>query len=237
MVIWVFAGGGETELKGLILFLRSNFPTHNFQRYTPIRRKKGPKPGKKSRAYGKTGKDLARQIGEILPAALSDGNCDSLMVLDDLDCRDEATQANLFNDAIDAIPETHGLDRHIAFAAPEIESWLIADWDHTFAADPAFRSFHEGLRHSLSSNYGLRFDDPESFSTLNKETNACREKMSEKIMEAVYQLSLRFQRPLPHYSKQEHSGELLTTARAEIIRDKCPIFRKMDIHLNALPPS
>lgn len=34
MVIWVFAGGGESEVRGLIPFLRKHFPGCTFERKT-----------------------------------------------------------------------------------------------------------------------------------------------------------------------------------------------------------
>lgn len=36
MVVWVFAGGGETEVAGLIKFLQKLFPNYLFTRYTPF---------------------------------------------------------------------------------------------------------------------------------------------------------------------------------------------------------
>ncbi|MDD1428476.1 hypothetical protein MEO94_29330 [Dolichospermum sp. ST_sed9] len=59
MVVWVFAGGGEAEVRGLIPFLEQNFPGCKFERKTPVLQKPGPKPGKVS-GYGKTGKSLIR---------------------------------------------------------------------------------------------------------------------------------------------------------------------------------
>ncbi len=46
MVVWVFAGGGEAEVRGLIPFLEKNFPGCSFKRKTPINQKPGPKPNK-----------------------------------------------------------------------------------------------------------------------------------------------------------------------------------------------
>ena len=49
MVVWVFAGGGEAEVRGLIPFLEKNFPSYKFERKTPVLQKPGPKPGKAKR--------------------------------------------------------------------------------------------------------------------------------------------------------------------------------------------
>ncbi|SMC97277.1 hypothetical protein SAMN02746065_1181 [Desulfocicer vacuolatum DSM 3385] len=193
-----------------------------------MKQKPGPKPGKtqKAKALGKTGKDLASQISYFLPVALQNDTCDLVLVLDDLDCRDEINSAAIFNEAIDGIHGTENIDRCVAFAAPEIESWLIADWQNTFAVDYRFRAFHEGLRHRLSSFCKILFDNPESFSEFNPDTDACREKLSDVLIKAVQAESEERKLTLPHFSKREHSPELLMIAKAQIIQQKCPIFAK-----------
>ena len=102
-----------------------------------MKQKSGPKPGKvqKAKALGKTGKDLASQISHFLPVALQNDICDLVLVLDDLDCRDEINFTDIFNESIDIIDGAEDINRFIAFAAPEIESWLIADWQDTFTVD------------------------------------------------------------------------------------------------------
>ncbi len=229
LVIWVFAGGGHTELKGLIIFLEKNFPEHRFKRYTPIKQKPGPKPGKQlsDKAFGKTGMGLAKQIRQVLPRALKQGKCDLILVLDDLDCRNEMDAAKCFKGAMGDIQETADIHYFIGFAAPEIEAWLIADWQDTFSVDYRFKSFHEGLRHCLSADYNVPFDHPESFSEINPATNACKEKLSDIIIEAVEFESQKRKKNLLHFSKKEHSPDLLRIANAQIIQQKCPIFSKL----------
>ncbi len=104
--------------------------------------------------------------------------------------------------------------------------WVFADWQDTFAVDYRFRSFHTGLRHRLSTSYNVSFDNPESFSELNPDTDACREKLSEIIIEAVQAESEERGIALPHFSKREHSPELLMIAKAKVIQQKCLIFAK-----------
>ncbi|MEY3327740.1 MAG: hypothetical protein RLZZ115_621, partial [Cyanobacteriota bacterium] len=99
MVVWVFAGGGESEVGlrkkdgagggktgGLITFLENTFPGCTFERKTPIRQKPSPKPNK-STSYGRTGQSLIEQIQEQLPIALKEkrNQCDLIFVFDDLD--------------------------------------------------------------------------------------------------------------------------------------------------------
>ncbi|MFM6135210.1 MAG: hypothetical protein ACKPCP_13770, partial [Sphaerospermopsis kisseleviana] len=144
MVIWVFSGGGEAEIGirnkdkrdegGLIKFLQKNFPGCTFVRKTPARIKPGPKPGK-SVGYGRTGKSLIAQINQELPIALKNepNKCDFILVFDDLDCRNHLEQRERFLAVISEIPDTEEIPKFVGFAAPEIESWIIADWDNTIA--------------------------------------------------------------------------------------------------------
>ena len=216
-------------MKGMNIFLENNFPGHRFQRCTPIKQKPGPKPGKvqKAKALGKTGKDLADQIRYFLPLKLQQDRCDLMLVLDDLDCRDEIEATEIFSKAVKSIPEARGIEYFIAFAAPEIESWLIADWNNTFAKDHRFRSFHAALQHRLSTVFHVSFDQPESFSKFNPDIKSCKEKLSEVIIDAVQAEAEEREIALPHFSKKEHSPELLMMAKAQVIQKKCPIFAKI----------
>jgi hypothetical protein len=65
-----FAGGGETEVAGLIKFLQKLFPQNFvFERKTPFdSTKKGAKPNRKS-TFGITGKSLIQAINKYLPLA------------------------------------------------------------------------------------------------------------------------------------------------------------------------
>jgi hypothetical protein len=106
VVVWVFAGGGEAEVRGLIPFLTQNFPGCQFQRKTPVRRKPGPKPNPLM-SYGRTGKSLIEQIQEQLPIALKAerNQCDLIFVFDDLDCRNPETQRQEISESLSTILE------------------------------------------------------------------------------------------------------------------------------------
>lgn len=108
MVVWVFAGGGVSEMTALVPFLYKHFSGCSFERKTPYRKKPGPKLGKpKARSsLGKTGKSLAEQIKSELAIALKSGFSDLILVIDDLDCNDAKTREKIFLDAIDSIPGT-----------------------------------------------------------------------------------------------------------------------------------
>jgi len=221
MVIWVFAGGGETELNGMIPFLETNYPQHRFKRYTPARNKPGPKPNCHINAFGRTGVSLARQVEEIFPIAWRerDERCDVVLILDDLDCHDPNTQRDLFADALQMI-QKNCIKGFVAFAAPEIEAWIIADWSNTFKADSEFGKKEACLRYRLSSQ-GISFENPEEFGNLNPEKNSCDSKLSEVLQKEVFECyEIR-------YSKKDHSARLLACVRSENVSSKCPEFRKM----------
>ena len=185
MVVWLFAGGGESEIEGLMPFFSKNFPHCDFERLTPARIKRGPKPGKKRYGPGLTGKGFADQVEKILATALLSGTCDLILVLDDLDCKDANKQREIFSAAIDGVNGASDIRRFVAFAAPELETWIIADWENTIARHVDFRSFHEGLRHRLSYYYHISFDKPESFSEYDKEKDSCKEKLSGNSLPGV----------------------------------------------------
>jgi len=221
MVVWVFAGGGVSEMKALIPFLNNHFSGCAFERKTPYRKKPGPKPGKPETrsSLGRTGKSLAEQIKSELIIALKSGFSDLILVMDDLDCNDANTREKLFLDAIDNIPGTADIVKQVGFAAPEIESWLIADWDNTFANDIDFRNRHANMRWWLSTK-SVSFNNPESFSNLDPGRNSCEEKLSELIMEASQRHEGEKQ-----FSKGTHTSRMLMNVNPDIVCGKCPHFR------------
>lgn len=227
MVVWVFAGGGVSEMKALVPFLSEHFSWCAFERKTPFRQKPGPKPGKpKTRAsLGRTGYSLADQIKSELVIALKSGASDLILVMDDLDCNDSRTREKLFFDAVDSVPGTADIKKQVGFAAPEIESWLIADWDNTFGNDIDFRSRHENMRWWLSRS-GVPFNDPESFSRLDPAKNTCEEKLSELIIEASQRDESK-----TRFSKGVHTPRLLMNIDPDTICRKCPHFKAFYLNL------
>ena len=223
MVVWVFAGGGETEVAGLIKFLQKLFPNYLFTRYTPFdSTKKGAKPNRKS-TFGVTGKSLIQSIQQYLPLAfLNEKHKPNLiLVIDDLDCGDLNHQRQQFLDCITNIDKTKNIERYIAFAAPEIESWIIADWDHTLAKAEKFKAKHQRMRHWLSTQKKVPFDQPESFGEYDHNKKSCKDKLSNLLIEASSQ---EIEDQGKEYKKSEDSPELLLRIEKEILVQKCPIF-------------
>ena len=249
MVIWVFSGGGETETRGLIGFLESTFPHYAFERKLPFNSKKPrPKPNKtvivnkqkqdknkdKKSTFGVTGESLANAIEIHLDTALNKAKSennrrpkfpDLILVIDDLDCCSLKTKNQKLDESIEKVLEKKNIkniQRYIAFAAPEIESWIIADWDHTLAKAEKFKAKHQRMRHWLSTQKKVPFDQPESFGEYDHNKKSCKEKLSNLLIEASSQ---EIEDQGKEYKKSEDSPELLLRIEKEILVQKCPMFR------------
>ena len=221
MVVWLFAGGGEAEVRGLIPFFEKNFAC-TFKRMMPARKKPGARPG-----HGLTGKGLARPVKRQLKAALKRGEkCDLILILDDLDCRDANDQEKHLLRAVDDVPGATDIKRLVGFAAPELEAWLIADWDGTFAQDVDFRKEHAGMRWWLSHEKKVPFDAPETFSSYDPDRDTCEEKLSDAIIESAREKGTQ------RYSKATHTPRLLVKIDPKIVSDKCPLFKKLHVYLS-----
>ncbi len=228
MVVWLFAGGGYTELKGLVPFLKKHFSGGcKFERKTPVKHKPGPKPNKVKSGYGKTGKSLEAEIKKRIRIALATGEkCDKILVIDDLDCRDYVKQENKFISAVNAVKDAESIDKFVGFAAPEMEAWIIADWDNSIAKHSDFRNRQKSMRHWISQR--ITFKAPETFGVYNKKKDTCNEKLSDAIIEAsVLEQGER-------YSKRIHTPLLLMRINPKKVAEKCPLFRKLFNWLNKL---
>jgi len=235
MVIWVFAGGGEAEVgkkdeNGIIPFLNEHFKTCYFERKTPVRHKPGAKPNQKLDAHGKTDKSLRDQIRRKLKELLSfKDSCDLILVIDDLDCRNAEEQKKIFLQEINGIDDTSGIEKLIAFASPELEAWLVADWDNTFAKNPYFQGCHKNLQYQLSTQYNLDFKSPESFSQFDSAKQTCKDKISEIIKNLSRSNGCK-----KEFSKGADTPVLLQMIYPEVVAAKCPLFKDFYYTLKGL---
>lgn len=247
VVVWVFSGGGESEVRGLIPFLEKTFPGCIFIRKTPARLKPGPKANKPG-SYGKTGKSLIEQIKQELPIALKaePNKCDLILVFDDLDCRDYETQKSKILTELSKIPKCADIEKFVGFAAPEIEAWIIADWNNSIAKHPDFRGRHQWMRWWLSQEKNVPFDNPESFSEYDRKKDCCQDKLSDTLIESTTvkntvedeDSSNGDRRPpfsnvdRPRFSKGDHTPSLLRKIDPNEVQKKCPLFRELYNKLN-----
>jgi hypothetical protein len=232
VVVWVFAGGGESEVRGLIPFLERNFPGCRFERKTPVRQKPGSKPNKAT-SYGRTGQSLIDQISEQLPIALQyePNTCDLILVFDDLDCRSPENQKEKILEAISKVPESGEIEKFVGFAAPELESWIIADWSNSIGQHPDFRSRHQRMCWWLSTQRNVPFENPESFSEYDLDKDCCQEKLSEALIESS--ILDDFDSSFSRFSKGLHTPSLLLDIRPDEVQQRCPLFRELYNYLNS----
>lgn len=234
VVVWVFSGGGEAEVRGFLPFLEKTFPGCRFERKTPVRQKPGPKPNKAG-SYGRTGQSLIEQIKQELPIALKaePNKCDLILVFDDLDCRHYETQKSEIWAELSKIPECAALNKFFGFAAPEIEAWIIADWNNSIAKNSDFRGKrHERMRWWLSTQRKVSFENPEAFSEYDPEKDCCREKLSEALIDSSVQDEV--DRDKARFSKGLHTPLLLREIDPNEVQKKCPLFRELYNYLNDL---
>lgn len=154
---------------------------------------------------------------------------------DDLDCRDVIQQTQRFYAAINKVDGAENLQRFVGFAAPELEAWLIADWDHTLGNDVDFRAKHKAMRWWLSHENEVPFDAPETFSHYVPVKDTCADKLSTLLKNAAITYTDK------HYSKAIHTPRLLQKMNTEIVQKKCPLFRELynfliDIGVNKRKP-
>ncbi len=233
MVVWVFSGGGEAEVRGFFPFLEKTFPGCRFERKTPVRQKPGPKANKAG-SYGRTGQSLIEQIKQELPLALKaePNKCDLILVFDDLDCRDSQIQKSKILTELSKIPECAALNKIVAFAAPEIEAWIIADWNNSIAKNSDFRGKrHERMRWWLSQEKNVRFDIPESFSEYDSHKDSCREKLSDVLIASTI-VEHESNLDKARFSKGYHTPLLLREIEPNEVQKKCPFFRELSNYFN-----
>jgi len=176
---------------------------------------------RKRSGVGSTGKSLVEQIQTRLTRSLTDDRpCDLILVFDDLDCRDADVQTEEFKAAIDTIKDAEKLDRVIGFAAPEIESWIVADWDHVMGQYTKFKSSSVEMKLWLRQNHTLSFDRPEEFSQYDSQKDCCQEKLSAAIQECTREVAHEY------YSKDTDTSELIKRLNPIAVKQKCPFFRK-----------
>jgi hypothetical protein len=181
---------------------------------------------------GKTGQDFAGQITAKLEDKLKQPDkCDAILVIDDLDCACDTLRKQLFNEAINQAGngEFKEVKRIIGFAAPELEAWIIADWDNTIAKHIDFRQNHRAMQHWLSSKH-ISFQSPEKFSFYDEKKKSCHEKLSELLIESSEQIIEQ-----ERYSKSKHTPLLLyDSLKPQIVAEKCPLFREFFMQLQNL---
>lgn len=241
MKIWLFAGGGESEIKGLTPLLKREFPDYEFERCLPTSKKLGPKPrkiseGKSPIIQGETGISLLARIKERLniKLCLKKEVCDVIFIFDDFDYEEKKnnslTKREKFEVFITEVKEEFESLKDvtfiIGFAKPEIEAWIIADWDNTIAKDFNFRGRSPAMQHYLATHYNLSFSVPESFGLNPEHLESYHQKLSNCIIKASKECGSLGD---ISFSKGVHTPNLIGNnehpLQVDIVEQKCPEFR------------
>ncbi len=156
-------------------------------------------------------------------------NSEWLMIMDDLDCSCNIKRKILFDHAVNQAENGAFIktQRIIGFAAPELEAWVIADWENTIAKHIDFRENNKAMQHWLNDNK-VPLDTPETFSFYDDNKKSCHEKLSDFLIES----SRRKNQTV--YSKAKHTPVLLHDSRPDVVIKKCPLFREFFTQLKNL---
>lgn len=225
MVIWYTTTFGWTEIAFepfLDRIVTTEFPDARLVRKCRFY-SKGSKPTIAENP-GLTGRALIREIVAVIQAETNHGNAlpDMIVMSDDSDCRlvvDDTAHGYVYHDSryrtdleklIDLVGE-HSASTAVVLmlAAPEIESWFLADWKHTFRKD--FSGF---TLHQLNRTCGglLPIRDMERWCQ-EYSGASCNNKLSEDCI-APYLEGLAH----GHYSKRIHGQKYLEQIDPENVK-------------------
>jgi len=220
----LFHTAGHTETGALQEFLSKFAPGLRFERRFPHCKKPAPKFGRThptpvQNSSGCTGQALIDamlvRLKKYPPVA------DVILLVDDADCRFDSNAA--YEEDCGTLQKeiTSALGREVTFvalfAAPEIESWLIADWDNAFAswygADVA-----NALLYALSSQLFPK-SSIETYGYPELPEGGCSKKLSDTIREAFIGLPYG-----KRYSKASDGIEMLRGINPANVAASCRTY-------------
>lgn len=237
MVITVgyFCSGGYTETGAIQFFLEKINPSIRWKRCFPTALKPSAKKGRKepipiSSHSGVSGIDLVEQMLQRLkhPNFEWDQKYDFILMIDDMDCRFEGQDiADVFQSIIrlnDKVNQCIGrqIDFDFLFAAPEIESWLVMDWSHSFAKE--YPKLEIELRLRLKKMLSKHFECIEGYGgpLVN---GGCENKLSDLISEHLTNIQLDRRLDFKYtYSKRINGCSMLQRIRPEEVEKKCRLY-------------
>ncbi len=253
MVIRVgyFCTSGHTEAGGMHQFLQQLRPDIEWHRCFPAFDKPGPKLRKHTICQtGTTGQTLIDLMLERLEKFYRGHDCffDLVLLIDDADCRlldpeqRLATRISALTKEVQEKTRNANLQFIALLASPEIESWLLADWDEGFGKQ--YQPIAHELRALLQSEQYLSpapWTDIENYGgPYRSESHCCTNKLSEVLIGgALAELAMRATAKTSHsnngdydpsayqYSKKVHGPAMLRRVRADKIALVCTqYFRK-----------
>lgn len=217
MIAWIFAGGGDAEM-AIKPWLENHFPNATFLQKTPYRTKPAPRPGAPSREVqgGLTGKDLRSKIKFLWKNYSDSVKPDIIIVVDDTDCEVPSEEKEKHRENVREILGSESQTCvTIALAVPELEAWILADWQSTFGKN--HKNCQIELRLALIKA-GVDFDRLETFDCHCGKHDY--RKISTTLAECFKLLCGT------NYSKAKDTPELLEQTDPERIAERCPHFKE-----------
>jgi hypothetical protein len=227
--IGYFCSAGYTETGGLDAVLRRVAPDVTWERCFPAVDKPAPKIGRPlptpvAAHSGVTGEALVKRIidhfddYDALPY-------DAILIVDDADCRfcglaDDPAPG--WRDAV--VARLRGARRwvdrpvFVLFASPEVEAWLLADWNNTFAR--YYPDVQVWMRRRLLA---LGLDDLERYGCPRR-GSSCTRKLSEDLVAAIDVVDGATDPPpgpVPRYSKRTDGPWMLRCVDPDVVAAAC----------------
>ena len=219
-----FCSDGYTELGAIQEFLEKIAPSAcvNWTRAFPAKLKPGPKLRKVS---GLSGDDLTGEMIKRLGIYRETYNAVSAIVfVDDADCRFRDEKDEVYNRAQWRYERQKEISRILdaeipffpIFASPEIEAWLVSDWEKGFGKQ--YPKLENQLRREVIALI-TSVDGIEKFGIRKEDSGKtfCDPKLSDKIAEIIKILGGSF-------SKKHDGPDMLRRVEPENIARHCTFY-------------
>lgn len=236
--IGYFHTAGYTESGSLPSFLKKINPSVKWERcfpaYQKLKMAKGPHgstPIKQHRAQdsGITGEALIDRMKIILARYREDyQHLDWVVVIDDLDCANPQNASHVKNE----VSRILGRNVQVCFlyASPEVEAWLVADWEHSFG-----KHYPHAIAIQLRYQLG-QYQPPvirksiEGFGGPVKALGGCTTKLS-TVIQTVFSRHISSAKKY-EYSKRYDGNEMLSHIEPEAVSNLCqthfsPAYQKL----------
>lgn len=252
-----FCTAAHTETGGIHDFLQKLDPKVKWERCFPAVRKPAPKlhrphPVPVSGQSGASGQYLVDTMLELLAKHYHGAACsfDFVVLIDDADCRfagaPDVTAAFLaweadLTEQVRAATGKPTLAFHALLAWPEIEAWLLADWNHSFA------KHYRPIAHALRKHVETCILAPLTFAQIDQfggrlQNGSCEHKLSSALQASFTAIDpcpckladIRRNQPetaVLRYSKQVDGPLLLKSIEPDRVAQASARFRSAQTRL------
>lgn len=242
VTVGYFCSGGHTELgaassnapyepAAIDAFLRKIDERIEWRRMFPARRKPGPKLGRVSFRNpadgGITGATLrSEMLTRLRTFGHSNRDLGAVVLIDDADCRfcDPGALATWEAELADEVRRSASRTDLVCIAllaSPEIEAWMLADWDEGFGGETPWKARAPELARLLSKPACLGprpWTQIEQFGCpYDAERGTCTRKLSDVVERTLRGILVA----ASVYSKREHGPDMLRRLRPDAVAAVC----------------